>query len=125
MIKTIIWRLNLIFTGILSTLMSISAQEICPEVPENITFCGSYIDLTRYDMYERFDREQISFIYSHQRSITMLKKANRLFPIIAPILNANALPTLYLKFTLVFLSPITFTGSLMRVVPWSVVTTSL
>ena len=92
MIKTIIWRLNLIFTGILSTLMSISAQEICPEVPENITFCGSYIDLTRYDMYERFDREQISFIYSHQRSITMLKKANRLFPIIAPILNANDIP---------------------------------
>ena len=68
------------------------AHEAQIEVPERISFCDKQIDLTRYDMYQRFDREQISFVYAHQRSIMMLKHANQIFPIVAPILKANDIP---------------------------------
>lgn len=71
---------------------AVQAQSICVEVPEHIHFCGKKIDLTRYDMYQRFDREQITFVYSHQRSVMMLKNANQIFPVVAPILKANDIP---------------------------------
>ncbi len=63
------------------------------EVPESIMFCGKEVCLARYDMHQRFDREQLSFIYSHQRSIMMLKKANAIFPIVEPILKSQNIPS--------------------------------
>ena len=62
------------------------------EVPANVTFCGKNIDLTRYDRYERMDRELLAFTYMHSTSIQMIKKANRYFPIVEPILKANGIP---------------------------------
>lgn len=62
------------------------------EVPSSVTLCGKSIDLTRYDRYERMDRELLAFTYMHSTSIQMIKKANRYFPIVEPILKANGIP---------------------------------
>ena len=63
-----------------------------PEVPANIEFCGQVIDLSRFDRHERMDRELLAFTYMHSTSLQMLKKANRYFPIVEPILKENGIP---------------------------------
>ena len=62
------------------------------DVPSSVSFCGKNIELTRYDRYERMDRELLAFTYMHSTSIQMIKKANRYFPIVEPILKANGIP---------------------------------
>lgn len=68
------------------------AQVLSPQVPSHINFCGNKIDLDRNDMYERFDRELTTLIYGHGSTMLMLKRANKYFPILAPILKANGVP---------------------------------
>ncbi len=63
-----------------------------PEVPTSIDFAGETIDLTRCDIRERMDREILTFTYSHINTQLMLKRANRLFPVIEPILKQQGLP---------------------------------
>ena len=63
-----------------------------PSVPDKITFAGQAIDLLRYDHRERMDRELMSFTYMHSTTMFMVKRANRYFPVIEPILKANGLP---------------------------------
>lgn len=63
-----------------------------PTVPEEVTFDGTAIDLRRYDRRERMDRELMSFTYMHSTTMLMLKRANRYFPIVEPILKANGIP---------------------------------
>jgi hypothetical protein len=55
-------------------------------------FCGKVIDLTRMDRYERMDRELLAFTYMHSTSIQMIKKANRYFPLVEPILKEEGIP---------------------------------
>jgi Soluble lytic murein transglycosylase and related regulatory proteins (some contain LysM/invasin domains) len=61
-------------------------------VPKEVTFCGQKISLERIDMHERFDREINSFTYLHSTTMLYLKRANRYFPIIEPILKEEGLP---------------------------------
>lgn len=63
-----------------------------PTVPGKITFAGQEIDLLRYDHRERMDRELMSFTYMHSTTMLTVKRANRYFPIIEPILKANGIP---------------------------------
>lgn len=63
-----------------------------PGVPKTITFCGETIDLIRYNMYEAYDRETTSFTYLHSTTLLLLKKANRYFPVIEPILKEQGIP---------------------------------
>lgn len=63
-----------------------------PTVPDKIDFAGQEIDLKRYDHRERMDRELMSFTYMHSSSMLIVKRANRYFPIIEPILKANGIP---------------------------------
>ncbi|MBE6303816.1 MAG: lytic transglycosylase domain-containing protein [Bacteroidales bacterium] len=63
-----------------------------PQVPASIEFAGENIDLTRCDIRERMDREILTFTYSHINTQLMLKRANRLFPVIEPILKKQGLP---------------------------------
>jgi len=65
---------------------------IAPEVPDEIEFCGKIIDLTRNDLRERFDRELMAMIYMHTSSLTLLKRANRFFPVIEKILKDSGVP---------------------------------
>lgn len=64
-----------------------------PDVPEEITFAGEKIDLTRYDLYERFEREMTTACYMHGTTMLMIKRANRYMPQIIPILEKEKIPT--------------------------------
>ena len=70
----------------------VSSMTVSPAVPTQITFCGEQVDLRRYNMYEGIDREVSSFTYLHSTTMLLLKRANRYFPIIEPILRANGIP---------------------------------
>ncbi|GHV58481.1 murein transglycosylase [Bacteroidia bacterium] len=61
-------------------------------VPSHVTFCGQEVDLERLDMRERFDREINSMAYFHSTTMLYIKRANRYFPIIEPILNKYNIP---------------------------------
>jgi len=63
-----------------------------PEIPSSTLFCGKVIDLTRYQMREGIDRELTSFTYLHSTTMLLIKRANRIFPVIEPILRANGIP---------------------------------
>lgn len=63
-----------------------------PSVPESIVFAGDTINLKRADLRERMDRELIAFTYTHSISVLMVKRANRFFPIIEPLLKKNGIP---------------------------------
>lgn len=65
---------------------------VAPELPDEIEFCGKKIDLTRIDLRERFDRELMATIYMHTSSLTLLKRANRFFPVIERILKDSGVP---------------------------------
>ena len=65
---------------------------VVPEFSSSTTVFDKKIDLTRYDMYERYDRELTSFNYPHNLTLNVIKKANRFFPIIAPILREEGIP---------------------------------
>lgn len=63
-----------------------------PTVPPQVTFDGETIDLRRYDRRERMDREMMAFTYMHSTTMLLIKRANRYFPIVEPILKANGIP---------------------------------
>ncbi len=63
-----------------------------PTIPDKFLFAGQEIDLTRYDMRERMDRELTAFTYLHSSTMLIVKRANRYFPVIEPILKANGIP---------------------------------
>ena len=65
---------------------------VSPTVPKSMEFCGKRINLDREDMFERFDRELTSLCYGHSNTLLTIKRANRYFPEMAPILKANGVP---------------------------------
>lgn len=60
--------------------------------PEKMVFAGENVTFDRYDLHERMDRELNSFTYFHSTTLLLFKRANRIFPIIEPILKRNGLP---------------------------------
>ncbi len=65
---------------------------LSPSVPSEVTFAGQPINLDRTDMFERFDRELTSIAYTHGTTLLMIKRANKYFPVMAPILKKNGIP---------------------------------
>ena len=63
-----------------------------PEIPTSIVFAGDTIDLTLQDRRERLDKEMLSFTYSHINTTLIIKRANRLFPVVEPILKECGIP---------------------------------
>ena len=63
-----------------------------PRVPEFIEFAGQTYRFDRPDLYERMDRELIAFTYGHTNSVLMLKRAERMFSQVVPILKKNGVP---------------------------------
>lgn len=63
-----------------------------PDVPSSMTYCGNKVDLDRTDMYERLDRELTALAYTHGSTLLTIKRANRFFPVMAPILKKNGVP---------------------------------
>jgi hypothetical protein len=63
-----------------------------PEIPEKLTFCGEEVPLEYYDVYESLERELIVSTYFHSQTLLQIKKAQRYFPVIEPILKKNNIP---------------------------------
>lgn len=69
---------------------------VIPEFPLKMQFAGETVDLDRLDMYERFDRELTTLCYMHSSTSLAIKRANRYFPIMAPILEKEGIPSDFL-----------------------------
>ena len=68
------------------------AMTASADMPDEMTFAGEKIVFDRYDFKERMDRELNSFTYFHSTTMMLIKRANRIFPIIEPILKENGMP---------------------------------
>lgn len=68
---------------------SLQAQ---PSVPKQAVFAGQTIKFDRSDLYERMDRELLSFTYMHSNSILTLKRSERYFSQIVPVLKKYGIP---------------------------------
>lgn len=68
-------------------------QEIrAPKLPTEMSFADETVSLEDFDILERIDREVLSTCFRHSNIIGVLKRANRIFPIIEPILAKNGVP---------------------------------
>jgi hypothetical protein len=65
---------------------------ISPKIPDNITIFGEGIPLDNFEVYERVDREILVNTYWHSATILAIKRAERWFPVIEPILKQNNIP---------------------------------
>lgn len=63
-----------------------------PAVPESVVFAGQTFKFDRDDLIERMDRELMSFTYMHTTSSLMIKRSERIFKQVVPILRENGLP---------------------------------
>lgn len=62
------------------------------DVPEEISFAGEKVPIEHFDVYEALDRELLSNTFFHSQTLRMIKMANRYFPRIEPILEAEGIP---------------------------------
>lgn len=83
---------NLLAAAAATLLLSCLTSAAQPKVPDYIVFAGDTVRFDRADLRERMDRELIAFCYSHTNSTLMIKRANRYFPQIEPLLKAAAVP---------------------------------
>lgn len=70
----------------------VASLAVSPEVPDIVHFADEDIKLGRADLRERMDREITAFTYSHQLTLLMIKRANRYFPIVEPLLKECGVP---------------------------------
>ena len=84
--------LTVLFILSLSLVQAQTVQQLPPPVPESVVFAGQTIKLDRPDLRERMDRELIAFTYSHSTSTLMIKRANKYFPVVEPILKRMGVP---------------------------------
>ncbi len=84
-----------------------------PDIPRTVELCGEKVDLDREDMYERFDREITAMTYGHSSTLATIKRANRYFPVMAPILKEEGVPLdmLYLACIESSLHPVARSGA--------------
>ncbi|MFP4556026.1 MAG: transglycosylase SLT domain-containing protein [Bacteroidales bacterium] len=61
-------------------------------VPDKLAFAGEEVPLHMFDVRESLDRELHVNTYWHSQTVLLIKRANRYFPIIEPILEEKGLP---------------------------------
>jgi membrane-bound lytic murein transglycosylase D len=61
-------------------------------LPSNLNFAGESVPLTIFDVRERIDRELLVNVYWQSQTLLLIKRANRWFPIIEPILKKYNIP---------------------------------
>ncbi len=62
------------------------------DIPEKLDFAGENVPINDPDVYERLDREFLVNTYWQSNGLLLLKRANKYFPIIEPILKRNNIP---------------------------------
>lgn len=63
-----------------------------PVVPDTMTFAGENVPLETFYVREALDNELIVNMYRQSNTLLYLKRANRYFPVIEPILKKNGIP---------------------------------
>lgn len=63
-----------------------------PILPDSLYFCNEKVPLEYYDVREGLEREVLVNTFWHSQTILFIKRANRYFPIIEPILKENNIP---------------------------------
>ncbi len=81
-----------ILLSLFSTVLALQPTTSFP-IPQKVQFADQTISLQRLDFQERYDREQIVIAYNHSVSWLQIKRAQKYFPIIEPILKENGIPT--------------------------------
>ena len=61
-------------------------------MPENLNFAGEAVPIENPDIYERMDRELLVNTYWQSNALLLLKRANKYFPVIEPILAEYGVP---------------------------------
>ncbi len=61
-------------------------------MPDSLTFVGEQVPIKQSDIKERIDRELLVNTYWQSNTLLMIKRANKYFPIIEPILKRNGVP---------------------------------
>ncbi|MBL7942622.1 MAG: lytic transglycosylase domain-containing protein [Flavobacteriales bacterium] len=61
-------------------------------VPESVEFAGEQVPLAQWDIREKLDREILVNTYWHSNTLLAMKRANRWFPVIEPILREEGIP---------------------------------
>jgi hypothetical protein len=62
------------------------------KIPLNLSFSGEKIPLHKQDIRERVDREFLVNTYWQSNALLLIKRTNKYFPIIEPILKKNGIP---------------------------------
>jgi len=63
-----------------------------PPLPKNLDFAGEPVPLEFFDVREAIDREILKIMFWHSEIILYIKRAQRFFPIVEPILQKNGIP---------------------------------
>ena len=61
-------------------------------MPEKLDFAGESVPLEDPDVYERMDRELLVNTYWQSNALLLMKRANKYFPIIEPVLREEGVP---------------------------------
>ena len=70
----------------------VALHPVAPAVPSFVVFAGDTVRFDRDDLYERMDRELIAFTYSHTLSTLIIKRSDRYFSLVTPILKEQGVP---------------------------------
>ena len=62
------------------------------ELPENLNLAGELVPIDRHHIRERMDRELLVNTYWQSNGLLLLKRANKYFPILEPLLKEYGLP---------------------------------
>ncbi|MBS9463828.1 lytic transglycosylase domain-containing protein [Flagellimonas sp. 389] len=62
------------------------------DIPEDLNFAGEPVPLDDPEVMERVDREFLVNTYWQSNALLLMKRANKYFPIIEPILAKNGIP---------------------------------
>lgn len=93
-------RISLFLALLLSCGVALEAQTLpkrqltpaAPGIPAYVVFAGDTVRLDTQERRERMDRELLSFTNMHSTSILMLKRADRYFTMVTPLLRQLGIP---------------------------------
>lgn len=92
--KTLVLFTLFIICGLLiyATSYQNTSKKNYQEYPLDIDFCGEKVPTQLADVKERLDREMLVNINMNASTAILIKRANKVFPIIEPILAKNGIP---------------------------------
>ncbi len=62
------------------------------DIPDTLVFAGEPVPMENFDTWESYDREILVNTYWQSQTLLFIKRANRYFPVIEPILEEYGIP---------------------------------